>query len=127
MTSRQIELVQRSWAAARPIADTVIRLFYRRLFETTPELRGRFCTSMSEQGDSLLAEVEGLVGRLGDEASAAPLSDAETEQVTDAWVWALRAELGRRCLKETAAAWREALAARASEPFHATALGAAAA
>ena len=40
MTSEQITSVQTSFALVRPIADTAATLFYDRLFELNPSLRG---------------------------------------------------------------------------------------
>jgi hypothetical protein len=42
MNTRQIELVQSSFAQVAPIAGVAASLFYDRLFELDPALRGMF-------------------------------------------------------------------------------------
>ncbi len=129
MSPNEIELVQASWRHASPIADTVVRLFYRRLFERSPEVRERFHTSMSEQGDNLIAAVQELVDRLGQEeaVSGVVLSEQsfadQGEEVTDAWLWALEQEIGRCASEGARKAWRQAIRSDAGAAFKLVALG----
>ncbi|QDT68368.1 hypothetical protein MalM25_12900 [Planctomycetes bacterium MalM25] len=129
MSPNEIELVQASWRHASPIADTVVRLFYRRLFERAPEVRERFHTSMSEQGDHLIGAVEELLSRLdqGDAVSGMVLSEQSFadrgEEVADAWLWALEQEIGRCASEGARNAWRRAIQSDAGVAFKLVALG----
>ena len=49
MTPHQITLVQTSFAKVAPIAATAADLFYGRLFEIAPEVRGMFPDDLAEQ------------------------------------------------------------------------------
>ena len=64
MNSRQIQLVQSSFAKVTPIADTAADLFYTRLFELDPNLSRLFRGDRVEQGRKLMqmigAAVRGL-------------------------------------------------------------------
>ena len=42
ITTEQIELVKKTWGKVVPIADTVAKLFYDRLFETNPQIAPMF-------------------------------------------------------------------------------------
>ncbi len=129
MNSRQIELLQASWRHASPIAETVVRLFYRRLFELAPGVRERFCTSMSEQSDHLLAATEELVNNVaGEQPVTGVVSgvDSFTQHepvVADAWLWALEQEIGRCASEGACDAWREAIRSDAGTTFRLVALG----
>ena len=55
MNLRQVELIQASWTAVEPIADTAAVLFYDRLFELDPALRRLFArTDMAQQRKILM-------------------------------------------------------------------------
>lgn len=129
MNSRQIESLQASWDHATPIAETVVRLFYRRLFELAPEVRERFQTSMSEQSDHLLAATDEMVAGLGGETAVVGVVgkvDAFKEHeaaVIDAWIWALEQEIGRCASQGACDAWREAIQSESGTTFRLVALG----
>lgn len=131
MTSSQIQLVQSSWEQASPIADTVVRLFYRRLFEQTPELREAIHTSMSEQGDHLLESLQDLLEALsreeilGCDEIGPVVVDSSTKEdfVAEAWTWSLRQEVGRHAPPATCDAWRSVLQTEAGRQFVAVAVG----
>lgn len=129
MSPQQIELVQQSWAHAEPIVDTIVRLFYRRLFEQEPGLRDRFCTSMSEQGDHLLAATQDLVTNLANDASLVGLVgevndfNRQEANVIDAWLWAIEEEIGRLATPQVCDAWREAIRGEIGVTFKLVALG----
>ena len=57
MTPKQVELVQGSWKKVLPIADTAAAIFYRKLFELDPALKGLFKGDMKEQGRKLMAMI----------------------------------------------------------------------
>src|SRR5262245_40770987 len=54
MTPTQKTLVQQTFASLVPIADQAASLFYGRLFEMDPSLRGLFKGDMREQGRKLM-------------------------------------------------------------------------
>ena len=64
MTPFQITLVQESFAKVVPIADTAADLFYGRLFEIAPEVRGMFPDDLGEQKKKLMAMLGTVVGAL---------------------------------------------------------------
>lgn len=129
MTPTQIELIQQSWRRAEPIAETVVRLFYRRLFEGTPDLRERFLTSMSEQSDHLLAATREMVEKLAANESLIGLVGAvdafeERESaLVEAWLWAIQHEIGRLATDPVCEAWAEAIRGEAGAEFKLVALG----
>jgi hemoglobin-like flavoprotein len=57
MTPKQVELVQGSWKKVLPISDTAAAIFYKRLFELDPTLKGLFKGDMKEQGRKLMAMI----------------------------------------------------------------------
>jgi hemoglobin-like flavoprotein len=64
MTPHQITLVQTSFAKVVPIAATAADLFYGRLFEIAPEVRGMFPDDLTEQKKKLMAMLGTAVGAL---------------------------------------------------------------
>ncbi|MEQ8846280.1 hypothetical protein [Botrimarina sp.] len=132
MTRPEAELVRDSWRRAEPIADTVTRLFYLRLFELTPEVRGRLGCSLCEQCDRLAEAVDQLVEsyRFGAGAGvpvAEPAAAAgESAAVVDAWLWAITNQLGGADSDRVGRAWSEAIRGEAGRPFRSVALGGAA-
>ena len=54
MTTLQIEVVQNSFEAVKPIAEVAADLFYTRLFELDPSLRPMFRSDRTEQGRKLM-------------------------------------------------------------------------
>src|SRR5438874_1225202 len=64
MRSKQIALVQASFAQVLPIADTAAALFYGRLFELDPSLRPMFTGDMEEQGRKLMTTLKVVVNGL---------------------------------------------------------------
>lgn len=79
MKPQQIELVQRTFALAAPMADEVADRFYQRLFELDPALRPLFKHDIKQQGEKLMtvlafavrgldqpATIVGAVQRLGE-------------------------------------------------------------
>lgn len=69
MTSTQIELVQQSWEAVKPIAKEAGAVFYGKLFNAAPQVRPLFKEDISEQAAKLvrmLSFVVSMLKRLGD-------------------------------------------------------------
>lgn len=65
MNQEKIELVRSSWQQVLPIKETAAQLFYGKLFELDPALRGMFKGDMAEQGQKLMAMINTAVNSLG--------------------------------------------------------------
>jgi hemoglobin-like flavoprotein len=72
MTLEETTLVQTSFAQVRPIADTAATLFYDRLFELNPSLRGLFKEDLREQRKKLMAMLATAVNNLHQWDAVAP-------------------------------------------------------
>jgi hemoglobin-like flavoprotein len=118
VTSRQKALVQDSFGSLLPIAEDVAALFYRRLFELDPALRGMFPTELAPQrrklAQMLTAAVKGLdrpehlirvVHDLGRRHVAYGVTDNHSETVGAALMWTLEKGLGRAFTPELEQAW----------------------
>jgi hemoglobin-like flavoprotein len=118
LTLTQKTLVQESFASIAPIADDAAVLFYRRLFEIDPSLKGMFRGDMAEQRKKLMqmltAAVKGLdrldqlvpvVQDLGRRHATYGVSDAHYDTVGDALLWTLEKGVGTRFIPHTREAW----------------------
>jgi hemoglobin-like flavoprotein len=118
MTPQQIEQVQASFAQVEPIADQAAALFYRRLFETAPEVRALFKGEMHAQGRKLMAAIATVVNSLGDIAAVAPavcdlakrhvvfgVRPEHYELVGAALLWTLEQGLGDDFTPAVSSAW----------------------
>ena len=118
LTLTQIELVQRTFAIIAPIADDAAALFYRRLFEIDPSLRGMFKGDMVEQRRKLMqmltAAVKGLprldrlvpvVEDLGRRHTGYGVIDAHYDTVGAALLWTLEKGLGSAFTPDVKDAW----------------------
>lgn len=118
MTPQEITLVRQSFAQVVPIADQAAALFYARLFELDPSLRGLFRGDMAAQGKKLMqtigycvASLERLttiipvVRDLGLRHAAYQVRDEHYETVGAALLWTLEKGLGTGFTAETRAAW----------------------
>jgi hemoglobin-like flavoprotein len=127
MTGRQVELVQGSWANVQPITDAAAAMFYARLFEQAPELRGLFPSEMEEQGHKLMAMIDVAVSGLGRLEEIVPtvrglgvrhlrygVRDEHYDLVGATLLWTLEQGLGDRFTGEVADAWAEAYAVLAT-------------
>lgn len=121
MHSRQIELVQSSFAEVLPIADDAAALFYGRLFELDPSLRPMFRGDLREQGKKLMTMLHGVVANLrsldriipGVRAMATRhvgygVRDQHYDTVGSALLWTLEQGLGEGFTPEVRDAWIEA-------------------
>jgi nitric oxide dioxygenase len=72
MTPEQVDDVKASFAKVVPIADQAAALFYGRLFETTPEVRGLFRGDMQVQGRKLMMTIGMVVDSLDNIDAIAP-------------------------------------------------------
>ena len=66
MTPKTIILVQNSFRKVAPIADQAADIFYDRLFEIAPELRGMFPAEMTGQKRKLMSTLAFAVNSLRD-------------------------------------------------------------
>lgn len=126
MPTRPNDLVASSWERAAPVAPTVVRLFYRRLFELAPDLRGRVRKSLSEQCDHLIAAADELAERPNEPPGAVGATteaDPDHAPIVEAWLWALHHQIGGADTLRIGQAWRDAIQSDAGEEFRAVALG----
>jgi hemoglobin-like flavoprotein len=118
VTLRQKILVQESFAWLAPIAEDAMALFYRRLFELDPALRGMFPADMAAQhrklAQMLTAAVQGLdhldrlvpvVQDLGRRHIGYGVTEAHYETVGAALLWTLEKGLGPAFSSEMKDAW----------------------
>ena len=118
MNSRQIELVQSSFAQVVPIADAAAALFYARLFELDPSLRPMFRGDLTEQGKKLMDMIRTVVGNLraldriipgvralGSRHAGYGVRDEHYETVGSALLWTLEQGLGDGFTDEVRDAW----------------------
>jgi hemoglobin-like flavoprotein len=118
VTNTQKVLVQQSFAAVMPIADDAAVLFYQRLFELDPSLKGMFRGDMTEQRRKLMqmltAAVKGLdrldqlvpvVEELGRRHVGYGVADAHYDTVGSALLWTLDKGLGAAFTADVKDAW----------------------
>ena len=118
MTPDQIRLVQDSFAKVRPIAGPAADLFYGRLFEIAPQVRGLFPDDMAEQKKKLMAMLGLAVANLNHPGTVVPaLQDlgrkhiaygtqgAHYAPVGEALLWTLEQGLGPDFTPEVRDAW----------------------
>jgi hemoglobin-like flavoprotein len=118
MTTVQIELVQSSFEAVKPIAEVAADLFYTRLFELDPSLRAMFRTDRAEQGRKLMhvigVAVKGLsrpeqilpaVEDLGRRHACYGVRRSHYATVGAALLWTLEKGLGEAFTPDVRAAW----------------------
>jgi hemoglobin-like flavoprotein len=121
MDPQQISLVKTSFAEATADRGELARVFYDRLFETSPELRSMFTTDRHEQERKLTLELEAIVdlldhvdqlivrtSDLGSRHVAYGARADHYELVGAAMLTALAEVLGDRFTPQTADAWRYA-------------------
>lgn len=118
MTPQQVQLVQQSFAKVAPIADIAASMFYARLFELDPSLRGMFSGDMKRQGGMLmnmignavrgLTEPNALIPvltALGRRHSGYGVVDAHYATVAEALLWTLEQGMGDDFTPEVRNAW----------------------
>lgn len=118
LTTRQISLIQGSFAKVEPIAAQAAAIFYDRLFEYDPRLRSLFGSDMKSQGGKLMAVLKAAVSGLSDLGKLVPVLQRLAAQhvkygvtvddytpVGNALLHALKTGLGRDFTAETEDAW----------------------
>ena len=127
MSPEKIALVRSSWQKVLPIKEAAAGLFYGRLFELDPSLRGMFKGDMAEQGRKLMTMINMVVASLD---NLAPLlervedlgrrhvgygvTDAHYDTVGSALLWTLDKGLGEHFTPATRDAWTKAYGTLAS-------------
>lgn len=123
MTPHQIDLIRASWALVLPAQQQVAALFYGRLFDTDPELRGLFRGDLQQQGRKLMAALDYVVQGLDDLGGRLPavqqmarrhvgygVQPGHYDAVGKALLWTLAHGLGEAATEEVLQAWRQAYA-----------------
>ena len=118
MTPEQKTLVQDTFALVVPIAEDAAALFYDRLFQLDPGLRGLFHTDMRDQGRKLMQMLAIAVNSLDDLQKLVPALHAlgrrhvaygvtarSFEVVGEALLWTLEQGLGPSFTVEVRDAW----------------------
>jgi hemoglobin-like flavoprotein len=118
MTPKQVELVQTSWKKVMPIQDTAASIFYTKLFELDPTLKGLFKGDIKEQGRKLMAMISVAVTGLTRLETIVPavqdlgrrhvrygVKDTHYDTVANALVFTLEKGLGPAFSAEVKEAW----------------------
>ena len=121
MTPHQIQLVQSTYSAVKPIAATAAELFYTRLFALDPALRPLFKGEMQKQGQMLMSMIGSAVQGLSNLERLVPIVrqlgarhvgyGVRTEHyavVGSALLWTLERGLGETYTPEVNEAWASA-------------------
>ena len=121
MTPHQIQLVQSTYSAVKPIAATAAELFYNRLFALDPALRPLFKGEMQKQGQMLMSMIGSAVQGLSNLERLVPIVrqlgarhvgyGVRTEHyavVGSALLWTLERGLGEAYTPEVNEAWASA-------------------
>ena len=121
MTPDDAFAVKRSFEAVKPIAPAAADLFYGRLFEIAPGVRGLFPDDMTEQKKKLMATLAVVVAGLDRLETILPAASALAKRhvsygakpehygpVGAALLYALEHGLGAAWTPELAAAWTRA-------------------
>ena len=118
LTQQDIALVRSSFANVAPIKDAAATLFYDRLFEMAPQVRGMFPDDLTEQKIKLMAMIATAVGGLDDLGALVPAVKAlgarhagygtkpeHYQVVAEALRWTRGKGLGDGFTPEVEAAW----------------------
>ncbi len=118
MNIRQMRLVQESLAQVLPIADATADLFYARLFELDPAVRGMFPQDMTLQRQKFMSMLNTAIDSLDRLDNLIPTIQAlgvrhgtygvkveQFDTVREALLWAFQKKLGATFTLEVKAAW----------------------
>lgn len=121
MTPEQIAKVQSSFAKVAPISDQAAVMFYDRLFEIAPQVKGMFPADMAEQRKKLMGTLGYVVNGLNDLPTVLPAASALAKKhvgygvqaghysaVGEALLWTLEKGLGAGWTGDVADAWSAA-------------------
>jgi hemoglobin-like flavoprotein len=118
LTPRQKRLVRESFESVREYSDSVVLLFYGRLFELAPQARALFKIGIRAQAAKLMDTLTSLVdaldrfeelrkdlAELGRRHAGYKVEAAHYEVLVTALTWAFGQALGIEFDRETRAAW----------------------
>lgn len=124
MTPEQIAEVQTSFAKVALIADQAAVMFYDRLFEIAPQVKGMFPADMTEQRKKLMGTLAFVVNGLNNLPAVLPAAGALAKKhvgygvepghysaVGEALLWTLEKGLGAGWTRDVAQAWTAAYGA----------------
>jgi nitric oxide dioxygenase len=118
LSPRQKRLVRESFESMREYSDSVVLLFYGRLFELAPEVRALFKIEIRQQAFKLTAmltsmvdgldrfeELRPMLSELGRRHAGYNVQPAHYQVLVTALMWAFGQALGMEFSRETRAAW----------------------
>ncbi|WP_424967663.1 globin domain-containing protein [Dinoroseobacter sp. S375] len=121
MTPEDIRLIQTTFAQVFPQKAKFGMMFYTRLFEMEPAIKGMFSTSMARQSEMLMQALALVVRGLRTDGALPPkamemaarhgrygVTEAHYQTMGDALLWSLAETLGDAFDAPTEAAWRKA-------------------
>jgi len=121
MKSGQIKLVQKTFEKVRPISDTVVELFYNRLFELRPSFKALFKGDMKTQDKMLIQMIDYAVSGLDNPDTILPtiqdlgkrhvgygVKEEYYDTVGESLLWTLEKGLGNNFTPEVKDAWAAA-------------------
>jgi nitric oxide dioxygenase len=124
LSSHQKQLIRETLESLREYSHSLTKLFYGRLFELAPEVRGLFSGTLDEQArkllDMLVTIVEALdhfdelrapLGELGRGHAGYGVQPEHYELLRGALLWALAQALEQEFDRETKIAWDHMLRA----------------
>ena len=124
LSDGQKRLVRESFESIREYSDAVVLLFYGRLFELAPQVRGLFKIEIREQARKLLdmltsvvdtldrfEELRPTLAELGQRHAGYGVHPAHYQVLANALLWAFGQALGIEFDRETRAAWETLLGA----------------
>ncbi|MBI2686201.1 MAG: hemin receptor [Acidobacteria bacterium] len=122
LTERQKELIRLSFEGLEEYSDSIVKLFYGRLFEVAPQVRPLFRVDIGEQSRKLLDMLAVIVGGVDDFEALRPRLEelgrkhveygakpAHYDALRGALLWAFGRALETEFDKETKAAWEQLL------------------
>jgi nitric oxide dioxygenase len=134
LNAQQKRLVRQSFESLEEYSDTVVRLFYGRLFEIAPQVRGLFHIDLREQSRKLqdmlativnaldrFDELQPVLVELGRRHVGYGVLPEHYDALRLALLWALGHALNSEFDSETKAAWDQLLRSVASTMLQATA------
>lgn len=120
MTPEQTSVVQNSFRKVIPIGDAFAQMFYTRLFELNPSLKGLFLSDLEKQGQKLMVAMAIVVLGLNDLKRILPqvqelgrrhagygADPRHYETVSTALLWTLERCLGEEFTDEARQAWTD--------------------
>jgi hemoglobin-like flavoprotein len=127
LTPRQKRLVRQSFESVQEYSDSVVTLFYGRLFELAPQVRSLFKIEIRTQSAKLMDtfsslvdaldrfdELRGPLTEMGRRHAGYNVEPAHYDVLVTALTWAFAQALGLEFDEQTRAAWEQLLKAVSS-------------